>query len=39
MKRKPVSFKTDRRVFTRTADNVHSANFMFMRPTRGGYRM
>lgn len=39
MKRYPVDSRRDRRVFSRTADNVHSVNFMYLRPQRGGRRM
>jgi len=39
MKRFPVSPKKDKKVFTRTAQDVHSVNFMYARPLRGGRRM
>lgn len=39
MKRYSVKGRQDRRVFTRTADNVHSVNFMYLSPQRGGRRL
>lgn len=39
MKRYPVNRSKDRRIFSRTADNVHSVNYMYLRPQRGGRRM
>lgn len=39
MKRYSVNKKTDRKVFAKTADEVHSVNFMYLRPQRGGRRL
>lgn len=39
MKRYPVSKGKDRKVFSKTAQNVHSVNFMFLAPSRGGRRL
>lgn len=39
MKRYSTNFRKDRRVFTRTAENVHSMNFRFFNPQRGGIRL
>lgn len=40
MYRSRTNRRTDRRVFTRTADNVHPKNFSgFVTPQRGGTRL
>lgn len=38
-KRYTPDSRSDKRKFTRTAEKVHSVNFMYVRPTRGGRRM
>lgn len=39
MKRYHVNRGKDRRIFSRTAENMHSVNFMYLRPQRGGRRL
>lgn len=39
MKRYPVQRGRDRRIFSRTAENMHSVNFSYLRPQRGGRRL
>lgn len=39
MKRYSVDRRQDRKVFTRTAEKLHWANFMFITPMRGGKRL
>jgi hypothetical protein len=39
MRRHAMPFRTDRRVFTRAAGNIHSVNFLFVSPMRGGIRL
>lgn len=39
MKRFKVRSKRDRRIFSKTASNVRSENFIYLMPTRGGHRM
>lgn len=39
MYRRNVHRRTDRKIFSRTADKVRRENFVFHRPNRGGRRM
>lgn len=38
MRRQKMYGRKDKKIFSKTADNVHSENFRFLRPMRGGYR-
>lgn len=39
MRRSHVNNRRDKKIFSKTADNVHSVNFTYLAPQRGGRRM
>lgn len=39
MKRFSVPKSMDRKIFRKTAENVHSVNFTYLAPSRGGRRL